>query len=260
MSVYYSDESVTLYHGEALDLLRSMPDGLVDCLITDPPYSSGGAFRSDRSIEPSEKYRGWSQNSDGSSRPPTAEYGSFGGDNRDQRGFLAWVGAWSFQALRASRPGAHAFVFTDWRQLPLATDAVQLGGWVWRGINVWDKGVGRPMRGRFRNHLEYIVWATNGPVGHGSDEYPSSLINIPTVSPGEREHVTQKPAPLIQQLLRVMTEPHSLILDPFAGSGTSLLAAKTLGHKAIGVEIDERYCEIAARRLSQGVLDFEELA
>jgi site-specific DNA-methyltransferase (adenine-specific) len=261
MNPYYSDESVTLYHGEALDVLRSLPDASVDVVMTDPPYSSGGMFRSDRQIDPADKYRGWSQNADGSSRPPTAEYGSFGGDSRDQRSFMGWVGAWSFQALRATRAGGSLFCFTDWRQLPVASDAIQHGGWIWRGINVWDKGVGRPMRGRFRNHLEYVLWGTNGSLtgNNSGDVYPSALIPVPTVNAAEREHVTQKPAELLQALLAVIGAGRLVVLDPFMGSGSTLVAARALGHRCIGVEVDERYCEIAARRLDQGVLDFGEV-
>jgi site-specific DNA-methyltransferase (adenine-specific) len=253
---YYQDDLVTLYHGEALDILRQLPDASVDVLLTDPPYSSGGAFRSDRNAEPTTKYRGWSQNPDGSSRAPTAVYGSFAGDSRDQRSFLAWVGAWSFQALRMTRTGGHAFMFSDWRQLPLATDALQLGGWVWRGLAVWDKGVGRPMRGRFRNHLEFVVWATNGATVEESDDYPSALISVPTVPPYDRQHVTQKPVRLLEHLLRLAPASSTVVLDPFSGSGSTLVAAKALGRKAIGIELDESYCEIAAVRLAQDALDF----
>jgi site-specific DNA-methyltransferase (adenine-specific) len=253
---YYEDGTVTLYHGEALDVLRQIPDASVDVMLTDPPYSSGGAFRSDRNVEPSTKYRGWTRNPDGSRRPPTAVYSSFAGDNRDQRSFLAWVGAWSYQALRATRPGGHSFVFSDWRQLPLATDALQLGGWVWRGIVVWDKGVGRPMRGRFRNHLEFVAWATNGATVEESDEYPSALISIPTVSPQDRQHVTQKPVQLLEHLLRLAPASSTVVLDPFAGSGSTLVAAKALGRKSIGIELDEQNCEITATRLAQDTFDF----
>jgi len=250
---YYEDESVTLYHGEALAVLRELPNDTADVVLTDPPYSSGGAFRSDRVAEPSAKYRGWSQNADGSSRAPTACYGSFGGDSRDQRAYLMWVTLWSSETLRVTRPSGSAFFFTDWRQLPATTDALQLGGWSWRSIVVWDKGVARPIKGQFRNHLEYVIWATRGAVD-GTEDYPSTLISVPTVGAGEREHVTQKPVALLQSLTRVVAPGPSIILDPFLGSGSTLVAARNLGHKCIGIEIDERYCEIAAKRLAQGVL------
>ena len=255
---YYEDEHVTIYHGEALDILRQLPDAVVDVVLTDPPYSSGGMFRSDRQGDPSVKYRGWSQAAGGVGRiAPKSDYGTFSGDSRDQRAFHGWVAAWAFQALRATRVGGSIFCFTDWRQLPTAADAIQFGGWIWRGVNVWDKGTGRPMKGRFRNHLEFIVWGTNGTLG-GNDAptYPSALIPVPTVGVHEREHVTQKPVALLQALLSVVGTDRLTVLDPFMGSGSSLVAAREAGHRAIGIEIEEHYCEIAANRLSQGVLDF----
>ena len=254
MNPYYEADGITIYHGEACAVLATLPEASCDVLLTDPPYSSGGMFRGDREASPDAKYRGWSQNADGSSRKPSADYGTFGGDSRDQRSFMLWVSAWSFGALRATRPGGVAFMFSDWRQVPAATDALQMGGWTWRGLNVWDKGIGRPMKGRFRNHIEFVAWGTNGAVD-GSNEYPSALIQVPTVGHGEREHVTQKPADLLQHLLRVVPGERLTALDPFMGSGSTLVAARNLGHRCIGIEVEERYCEIAAKRLAQGVLD-----
>ena len=203
---YYQDDQVTIYHGEALEVLREFPDGFADVLLTDPPYSSGGAFRSDRAKGADEKYLGWA-------------------------------------------PKGHAFLFSDWRQLPANSDALQLGGWTWQGLICWDKGVGRPARGRFRNHLEYVLWATHGGLIR-TNLYPSTLISVPTVGHGEREHVTQKPVALLKQLFAVV-ETNGTALDPFAGSGSTLVAAKEMGLQSIGIELEERYCEIAAKRVSQ---------
>ena len=114
--------------GEALAMLQTLPDASVDALITDPPYSSGGAFRGDRMGSTTTKYV---DNRD------TLHRADFAGDNRDQRAYGYWCGLWLSECLRIVRPGGIACLFTDWRQLPTTTDALQAGGWVWRGIAAW---------------------------------------------------------------------------------------------------------------------------
>ena len=114
MSPYYADDWVTIYHGETLNRLAEMEPQDIGVVVADPPYSSGGMFRSDRQGDPSEKYRGWTQNADGSSRPPISMVGSFSGDSRDQRSYFAWSALWLSQTWRIAKPTAQVFVFTDW--------------------------------------------------------------------------------------------------------------------------------------------------
>jgi site-specific DNA-methyltransferase (adenine-specific) len=71
---------------------------------------------------------------------------------------------------------------------------------------------------------------------------------------GEALHPTEKPMPLLEKLIAYATPGLATVLDPFMGSGSTLDAARTVGCKAIGIEIEEKYCEIAAKRLAQGVL------
>jgi site-specific DNA-methyltransferase (adenine-specific) len=254
---YYDDGTVTIYHGESLNVLASLKPASIAAVVADPPYSSGGMFRSDRSVGTADKYRGFSHK-EGWTGAPKSKPGDFAGDSRDQRGYFAWSALWLSQTWRVAAPTAQVFVFTDWRQLPVSTDAVQAGGWTWRGLCVWDKGVGRPMKGRFRNHLEYVVWGSHGAMPLAEDGvYPSTLLKH--APPGtDRVHITQKPLGLLSELLSIA--PPGAVLDPFMGSGTTLLAAKNLGRKVIGIEIEERYCEIAAKRCAQDVLDFGEAA
>jgi DNA modification methylase len=75
-----------------------------------------------------------------------------------------------------------------------------------------------------------------------------------------REHPTQKPEPVMRWALLQAPPDVKTVLDPFMGSGTTLVACKRLGRACVGIEIDERYCEIAARRLAQGALNFSEEA
>jgi site-specific DNA-methyltransferase (adenine-specific) len=246
---YYSDDLVTIYHGEALATLCDLEDA-VDGVIADPPYSSGGMFRSDRVATTGSKYGGFSFR-DGRWESTTAG-GEFSGDSRDQRSYAYWSALWTSECLRLARPGSPIMVFADWRQLPTTTDAIQLGGWVWRGLMVWDKGVGRPMKGRPRNHVEFIVWGSAGPMdGDENPVYLSSVYRIPP--PEDRDHLTQKPVTLLTALA-ALSRPAAVLLDPFMGTGTTLVAAKSTGRRAIGIELEERYCEIAAKRCSQEVL------
>lgn len=242
--------SAEIIHGDCLEVMRGMPDASVDAVITDPPYSSGGAYRSDRNAKTTDKYRGWSQGEDGSSKKPAAKYPEFTGDSRDQRAYGYWCTLWLSECLRISKPGAFIFMFTDWRQLPTATDALQAGGWVWRGVLVWDKKIGRPMKGRFRNHIEYILWGTNGPTSDPNEVYPSSLFQHAPPTSTSRLHLTEKPVSVITDLLPVV-RPGGLIFDPFAGSGTTGVAALETGRSFIGIEREATYVEIARRRITE---------
>ena len=244
---YYSDGGISIYHGQCTAVLADISTGSLGGCITDPPYSSGGAFRSDRAnVDVNTKY---------SSR--TEGLPNFSGDNRDQRGFMLWCSIWMGEVLRVCEPGAALFAFTDWRQLPTMTDAIQAGGWNWQGLFVWDKGQGRPQKNRPTQSVEYLVYGVSGQVRQGEGE---EFVCLPAivrakVPPNvDRFHVTEKPVDVIQHVVPLIRSG-TTILDPFMGSGTTLVAAKNLGRNAIGIEVEERYCEIAAMRLGQGTLD-----
>ena len=228
--------------GDALAELRALPDGCCGCLVTDPPYSSGGMVRGDRMASTRDKYQ---------STGAQEEFASFSGDNRDQRSFGYWSALWLSECRRIVVPGGMACVFTDWRQLPTSTDAMQSGGWVWRGVVPWDKVVARPMPGRFRAQAEYIVWGTNGPRETDTEGgvYGNGIISIRTPPTAEREHSTQKPVELIQEVLKTAALEDAVVLDPFAGSGTTGVACVKNGLRFIGFELDEHYAKIARARI-----------
>lgn len=237
---YYSDDFVTIYHGDSLVLLGELSG--IGAVVTDPPYSSGGAFRGDRMASTVTKY----VNSDTAAYRP-----EFAGDNRDQRSFAAWCTLWLNAARSAAVPGAVLASFIDWRQLPTLTDAVQGGGWIWRGLATWWKPGIRMQRARFSSSAEYVVYATNGEV----IDHNGAPQNVFRCAPApDKQHVAEKPLQVMHWILGSVP-PNALVLDPFMGSGTTLHAARDLGFRSIGIDSDERYCEMAARRLDQGALN-----
>lgn len=240
----YVTDRATLYQGDALGVIRELPTASVDAVVTDPPYSSGGQFRSDRSQDVHAKY----VQTDSASGHSLA---AFAGDNRDQRGYAYWCVLWLAEALRVARPGAICALFTDWRQLPTTTDALQAGGWVWRGILPWHKPNGRQTQGRPANNCEYIAWGTAGPRSLGRHETLPGFVQC-NVS-HDRHHITEKPLQVMRTLVHV-APADGLILDPFTGSGSTGVAAINEGRRFVGVEVLGEHCTNAARRLDDAQL------
>lgn len=218
--------------GNSIRLLLGLPDNSVDAIVTDPPYSSGGQFRGDRMGETSDKY----QSSDAE-----RSYAEFSGDTRDQRAYHYWSALWLSECWRIAKPGAIICVFTDWRQLPTTTDMLQAGGWVWRGIAVWDKTeAARPQKGRFRNQCEYIVWGSKGKLWSGGEgACLPGVFRLP-VNAHNKEHMAAKPLPIMRGILQICP-PGGVVLDPFFGSGTTGKAALEMGMHFIGIEIVPEY-------------------
>lgn len=234
----YRDAIVT---GDALRILPLLPEDCIDAVVTDPPYSSGGQFRGDRMASTVSKYVQSGQRT---------TWDEFSGDNRDQRAFTYWCTLWLVECWRVAKPGAVLCVFSDWRQLPSMTDAVQAAGWTWRGLIAWDKTEGaRPQKGRFRSQCEYIVWASKGPMPEPRESDPClpGVFRV-VVKPADKFHIAGKPTELMAQLLGIVRT--GVVLDPFAGSGSTLVAAKQLGLEYIGIELNPPEAQRARERVA----------
>lgn len=252
---HHSEDGVTLYRGDVLAVLRELPSASVDAVIADPPYSSGGAFRGDRALQPtSRKYVSTGAKIVGP---------AYTGDNRDQRSYLTWCALWLAEALRVAKPGALVVMWSDWRQLPVASDAIQAGGWVWRGILPWVKPPhrSRPVKGGFWNQTEFAVWGSAGPMRPGADAECLPGVIHAAAPREDRVYITEKPGEAADIVVRA-APPGGVVLDLFSGSGVFLAAARRSGREAIGIEQDRRACAVAvdylardARRGDQTALD-----
>lgn len=234
-----------VYHGNSLELLRQIPARSVDALITDPPYSSGSLHISGRQQMASNKY----QNGDTVER-----WADFEGDNRDQRSWTKWQVMWLSLAHEACKPGAYAMLFTDWRQLPSTTDALQMAGFTWRGVIPWDKTEGSraPHRGYFRHQCEYVVWGSRGPLPNAQHGGPWPGCYRMANKRSERHHMTSKPLELMRRLVEVVP-PGGLVLDPFCGGGSTAVACAELGRPFIGFEKTAHYAETSRARYEEAL-------
>lgn len=225
--------------GDCLEVMQGIPDGAVDLVVTDPPYCSGAIGESQRT----------SAKTQGVRNHRTQRFSWFVGDNMSTAG-LAWMlRHLAIEIRRITIETGSAMIFCDWRMLSSLQPAIESANLRFQNLIIWDKkhfGMGLG----FRNQHELIMHFTIGsPVYYSASV--SNVLSVRRISSDDRIHQTQKPVELIAQLLRVCSTADSIILDPFVGSGTTCVAAKQLGRKYIGIEINPDYCKIAEDRLRQ---------
>jgi site-specific DNA-methyltransferase (adenine-specific) len=235
MKFYYADDAVVIYHGDCRELLPLMPK--VDLVLTDPPYGVGKAYGSEYDDDP-ESYWAWFL--------PT----------------LALIRAAAPVVAMHHRPQILKVV-TDWDWVGIWHKPLSFGSRIgnspvlpyWEPILLW----GIHTLGNRELVLPDVISAVpeaggaagsrdkgNGHKAMGREAH--SLV-------GGAPHPAPKPLALMRHLVAGLSVSNSTVLDPFLGSGTTARAAKDLGRKCIGIEIEERYAEIAARRMAQTVLD-----
>jgi site-specific DNA-methyltransferase (adenine-specific) len=232
---------ITLYNDDAIKILPTLASGSVDGIITDPPYCCGGASPVSRSNKINNKIQ------DSTSK---VKYPPLIGVSRDQRSQLAWMTLWLAECWRAAKKDGILLLFTDWRQLPLFTDAVQAAGWTWRSLVVWDKTIAtRPNKGFFRHQAEYIIFATKDAWVAPTCECMPGVFGIP-VNAVEKNHLTAKPVNLIIELMKILA-PDALVLDPFMGGGAVPRACKLTGRRCIGIELQPESYKTAMEFMTQ---------
>ena len=225
MKPYYTDESVTIYHGDCRDILPSI--GKVDLVLTDPPFFLPAAHYQSRVK--------WQRT-----------YG-------DLTPLIVYWEVMTRALVAVLKTTGSMFVFCDGDSYPPFYQAMY-GAFDGLDCLVWDKanvGLGRI----FRHQHELVLWGRyTTSFGDCRGRLISDVLRHKATPSSERGHPVQKPAELLGALLEPTTSEKATVLDPFTGSGTTLEAAKKLGRKAIGIEIEEKYCEIAANRCRQMVL------
>lgn len=237
MKPYYADDLVTLYHGDC----REVPDYLLrgDAFIADPPYSRAGAASTGR----------------------TNTAGRAGAVAESDQFWVAWFCEVAHRMCFTAKATSCGFVFCDYRTIHLVERAFahsDIGFTVSQAL-VWNRmamGLGSP----FRASHELIAFVRGPKFEHTGSRSDRNVLDYRWPYGEHENHPAEKPVALLQYLVEFAAKPGQTVVDLFAGSGSTLVAAKRAGRRAIGVELDERHCETAARRLAQDVLILGESA
>jgi DNA modification methylase len=225
---YYTDDAVAIYHADCREILPLLESNSVDLVLTDPPYGVG------------------------------FDYGTSYKDSED--GYIEWLWPALEMSEIAVRDGGRVAIWqaSKW--------AKNWGVWFprdWRLIAL-PLLFGQILPLEVQRRTDYVLWwrkgnLTNYPKDWRPEDVPFRDFYVSSVVLKGRDpllsgHPCPRPIDSTRFLSQMLCPPEGIILDPFMGSGTTLRAAKDLGRKAIGIEIEERYAEIAAKRMSQMVL------
>ena len=241
---YYDRDGITIYHGDSRELLPII--GRVDVVVTDPPYG-------DTSLDWDVIATGWADLLDA---PQLWCFGSLRFFLRSAGEFerARWTYAQEIVWEKHNGSGFHADRFKRVHELAVH---FYRGAWgqLYRDVpttpDARKKTVRRKTRPTHMGAIERSAYASED----GGPRLMRSVLQVRSCH-GHAMHPTQKPLGIVDPLVRFSCPPGGLVLDPFVGSGSTLLAARDAGRRAIGIEIEERYCEIAAKRLAQEVLPF----
>ena len=233
MKPYYESELVTLYHADSFEVMETMEEESIDCVITDPPFTERTHRKHTKKVAGGKFSHGVKEFD---SFTEKALYLSFSEMARLSKG-------WVISSLDYN----HAFKFEDLP--PENLRQMRIGVWVKKNATPQISG-DRPAQGW--EAISYLHRKDKKAIWNGGGHHGNYVTNIPTAT----GHPTPKSLTMLSSFVERFTNLGDTILDPFAGGGTTLVAARNLGRKVIGVELDEKYCELIANRLSQEAFDF----
>jgi site-specific DNA-methyltransferase (adenine-specific) len=236
--------AVRILAGDGVEVMRGQPDASVDVVLTDVPYSSGTRREAAKGLRKSMTRE-------------TSDADWFGSDSLTVLGFQHLMRICAIEWRRLLTDGGHALLFIDWRMAPHLAPAIESADMRQAGELIWDKD-SFGMGSCFRNQHEKILHFTKG-VGRAPQRRDvGNVLRCPAVRGGD--HPTEKPVALLRRLLSVVGVPNAMVLDSFAGSGSTGEAAILEGMRATLIEREPHYIEVCRRRCAeaeaQGAIEF----
>ena len=234
---HYTVGPCTLYHGDCMDVLPRLPEK-ADLLVSDPPYklTQGGKCKGDDHVY-------------GTGKTHKKMKGKFSAANYDNSGKLMEIVPWEKMAgpmFDACKSDADAYIMANDKNIFEARNAFVGSGWKFHNLLTWHKIYATPNRWYMKD-AEYTLYLWKGKAKTIRNPGSKQVKSIHT--PRGQEHSTTKPVLLMQYYIENSSEYGDLVLDPFAGSGSTLEAAMLSGRRAIGIEYNETYFDLACRKL-----------
>lgn len=240
--VLTAPEGIRLLNGDCLDTMRSLQNGSVDLVLTDPPYNLG-LFMKGRGTH----LKAMRANN----------FVSAGWDDLEPDAWARSMDAFLAEAARVTRKGGSMVVFMAVIKLETFIALAQSHGFYYKTTGTWHKTnpMPRNMDLHFVNSTETWLYFVNGArcgTFNNNGKAVHDFFESPVAPVSERrcgKHPTQKPLAVMEWLVRTLSDPGDLVLDPFMGSGSTGVAAQALGRRFTGIELDEGYFDVAARRM-----------
>lgn len=255
---------IKLYNGDCLDVMRQLPDKSVDLVCTDCPYHicTGGctndAVKIGRYTEPSGIFN-HRKDSHGNSYMTDSNHVSLCGMLNDydpttytRQGKLfkhndIKFSEWLPEVYRVLKDQTHCYIMVNARNYMELQQEAEKVGFQFQQMIIWAKNNSTPNK-YYLNSFEIILMLRKGKAKNINNMGTKNILFVPNIM-GNKKHPTEKPEALMKILIENSTQPNDLVLDPFMGAGSTGLAAKHLGRRFIGIEIDEKYCNIAKDRI-----------
>ena len=233
---YYQDDLVTLYNSDSFEVMGSLENDSIDVVITDPPYTE----RTHTNAKKNDSKLGYGVKA--------VHFDSF--DESALRTAYDEMARITKTWIVSTIDYNYAFLFEE--KPPQLMTQKRIGVWV-KNNPMPQISADRPSQGW--EAISYLHKTGKRSSWNGGGTHGNYISNLATPT----GHPTPKPLTMVSSFVERFSNANDLVLDPFAGGGTTLLASRNLGRRVIGIEIEEEYCELIANRLKQQAFDLEGL-
>ena len=226
----YETENGILYRGDALEIMRQLPSESIDIVLTDPPYLI--SYRTNRRKDKTHPFTNEIQNDD---NPVLIDL---------------FIG----ESFRVMKPNTPFYCFTSWKTAGYFAERIKAHGFRLKNQIVWVKNnhTAGDLKAQYGQKYEIIMYANKGRAPFIWKRHQDVWFFDKVVG-REQLHQNQKPVDLLEFVLITHTKPGMVVIDPFIGSGSTAVACEKQGRRWIGVELEQKYCDMVIDRIETEV-------